>query len=314
MVGGDLGHGVGLVQNHEVVGEEDAAGGLAFGGSAAGVDVGEEQRVVDDDQVGRADPGAGALVGAFLAVAVLARTAGGVGVDQLPDFGERRGVELMAQPLGGGLGPSGDTLQLLVLGGGEKLVFVAQGGGQTRGAQVVALADQHGGFERGVGLGFFGGGKHPAAQGQVFLVELFLEGDRVGGDDHLPRLVHGVDDAGQEVGEGFADAGAGFEQERLVALHRGGDGAGHFLLLGTMFESEAGLQPAAGGKQLRGELRRARGGRRRRQSVGSVIAETDHGRGKAEQTRAGLRAQGFRSDGASARLVATKFYRFSHAG
>lgn len=64
------------------------------------------------------------------------------------------------------------------------------------------------------------------------------------GDDQLAFLIDGVDDAGREVGEGFADAGAGFKEERGVGLEDGGDGARHRLLLRAVFEeSPACSQP-----------------------------------------------------------------------
>jgi len=74
--GGDLGHGVGFVEDHEVFREKHAAGfraGRAVGPSSTGVDEGEQQGVVDDDHVGRAEAGARALIETLLTVAVFAR-------------------------------------------------------------------------------------------------------------------------------------------------------------------------------------------------------------------------------------------------
>ena len=95
------------------------------------------------------------------------------------------------------------------------------------------------------------------------------------GDNQLPRLVDGVDDAGQEIGEGFADAGAGLEQQRLVGLHRGGHRAGHLLLFRAVLELQSGLQPAALGEDLGGEFGRATGRRGRRSGVG-FVAKANH--------------------------------------
>jgi type II secretory pathway component PulM len=57
-----------------------------------------------------------------------------------------------------------------------------------------------------------------------------------GAADASGLVVDRVDQPGQEVGEGFADAGAGFKKERGVGLEDGRDGARHRLLLGAMFE------------------------------------------------------------------------------
>ena len=58
----------------------------------------------------------------------------------------------------------------------------------------------------------------------------------MGGDDELPGLVRGVDNAREQVGEGFADTRAGFEKQMLVVHQGGGDGAGHLRLLGPVLK------------------------------------------------------------------------------
>ena len=87
---GDLRHGLRLVEDDEVPGEQDARGVAAgaLGPGAARADQREEQRVVDDDDLGRAHPGAGALVEAALAVAVAPRARRRVRVHRRP---RRRG-------------------------------------------------------------------------------------------------------------------------------------------------------------------------------------------------------------------------------
>ena len=77
----------------------------------------------------------------------------------------------------------------------------------------------------------------------------------MGRDDQLAGLINGADDAGQEVGEGFADAGAGFKEQGGVVFHRGGYRPRHLLLLGPVLETQSLLQPAALGEQFRGENR-----------------------------------------------------------
>lgn len=95
----------------------------------------------------------------------------------------------------------------------------------------------------------------------------------MGGDDELALLIDGVDDAGREVGEGFADAGAGFEEERLIGFERGGDRARHGLLLRAVFEIQARVEPATLGEDLRGQLRSPAAGRG---SGGVVVANSNH--------------------------------------
>lgn len=98
----------------------------------------------------------------------------------------------------------------------------------------------------------------------------------------MALLIDGVDDAGREVGERFADAGAGFEKEWLVGLEDGGNRARHGLLLRAVLELETGVEPAALGEDLRGELRSpARG----RGSGGLVVAKSNHESGERRRRR-----------------------------
>ena len=71
----------------------------------------------------------------------------------------------------------------------------------------------------------------------VLLDELFLQGDRMGRDDHAFFLPHGKIDRGQKIGKRFADSGAGFHQQMMLVRQRLLDGLGHFQLLGTKFIS-----------------------------------------------------------------------------
>ena len=273
MLGGDLGHGLRLVEHHEVVGKQHAAG-AALVGRAARAQVGEQQAVVDDDDLGVAQPGAGPLVETDFAVAVFAAAGGGIGVDGVPDLGRRRRVQLVDQPVAGLPRPGGDALQLRLVGAGKKFLAARQGVREAGGAEVVGLAHEHGGFEFRVGVELAHRLEQAAAEGQVHRLDLLLEGDRVGRDDQLPRLIHRMDDARHEVGEALAHAGAGLEQQHLVIAHRRGHGTPHLLLLRAVLEAEPLLQPA-----VRGEHRRRQRGSvafRRRRGAG-VVAKTDHG-------------------------------------
>src|SRR5690606_5307797 len=93
------------------------------------------------------------------------------------------------------------------------------------------------------------GGKQLAADREVTVENLFLEGNGGGGDEERAFLGDGVDDAGEEIGEAFSDPGAGFEQDRLFGLHAFRDGEGHFFLLRSMLEVEDLLEFAAGGEE-----------------------------------------------------------------
>lgn len=76
--------------------------------------------------------------------------------------------------------------------------------------------------------------------------ELFLEVDGVGGDDGLAVMLQRKADAGDEVGERFAYAGAGFCQQGCIRFERAGHGSGHFLLLRTELEATGSGKNARG--------------------------------------------------------------------
>ena len=193
--GGDGGHGMRFVEHQEIVRPKHAATATIFAG--AGSDVREEQGVVDDDDVGIGDTGPSFLVEAGGMVTVFAGARGGVRVDPFPDFGSGRGSELVAQAMLAGGGPLGDALQFRVLAGGNQFLFVAQGVGETGGAEVVAFAHEDRGTKVGVTADGVVAGEHLATERKVLAIELLLERDGVGGDNQLAVLVDGLDDAGQ---------------------------------------------------------------------------------------------------------------------
>jgi len=96
----------------------------------------------------------------------------------------------------------------------------------------------------------------------------------VRGDAELSRLVDGLDDSWNQVSEGFADSRSRFEEKRFVGFHRSGDSPGHLILLRTVIELEAFLEPAALGKNFRGEFWRVTPGWRRRRGF---VAKANHG-------------------------------------
>ena len=84
-------------------------------------------------------------------------------------------------------------------------------------------------------------------EGHVAEVELVLERLGSSGDDDT---LAGAE-RGQKIGEGFAGAGAGFDDE-MAALGEGAlDGLGHFKLAGAVFVGQGRTrEDAAGRKEL----------------------------------------------------------------
>ena len=212
--------------------------------------VGEEQRVVYDHDLRRAQPHPGALIVTFLRVAVFTRARRGVGVDGVPDLRTRRRFQVVPQAGGGGLGPLGDALQFCVVGVGEERRAVGECVAEPRRAEVIRFADEHRRSKVGVtgegGVGF----KNAPADRQVLRFDLLLQRDGVRRHDHLPALVDGVDEPREEIGEGFADARPGLEQQRLVGGHGRGDRVGHLRLLGAVLQMQRGAELATLGENV----------------------------------------------------------------
>jgi hypothetical protein len=198
---------------------------------------------------------------------------------QVPGLGDLEpvelapGVEFVPQPGVARLGPACNPLQLVEVGVGEQGRAVGESMSESRRAEIIALAHEHGGFESRVARQGRCGSEQPPTLRQIAAFELFLEGDGVRRDNELPRLIDGLDDSGHEVSERLADAGAGFEKERFVGLHGCRDRPRHLLLLRTMFQAESALQPAVFGEYLRGEDGRMADGRGR---GAGVVTKADH--------------------------------------
>ena len=78
-------------------------------------------------------------------------------------------------------------------------------------------------------------------------VELVLQRLGAGGDDDALAGAQG----GQQIGQGFAGAGAGFDDQVAAFGERAFDGLGHFQLAGAVFVGQRRLrQDAAGRKEL----------------------------------------------------------------
>lgn len=248
VVGGNGGDVMGFIQHHKIVREEDAGNGGT--GGLAGGDEGEEEVVIDDDKIGFADGGAGTLERAMRWMAVPAVTGIGVGVEPFPDAWIGGRFEFHPQAGGRGLGPIGDAVQFGLLGAGEQLGAGLEGFVEAGGAEVIGAAEEDGVIEVGEAGQTGDGAEESAAEREVLFLDLFLEGDGIGGDDERAFGGLCVEEAGEEVGEAFADAGAGLEEEGLIVLHGGHDGVGHAGLLRAVFEAVEGLEDAVGCEQL----------------------------------------------------------------
>ena len=98
-------------------------------------------------------------------------------------------------------------------------------------------------------------------EGDVFEEELLLQIFCAGGDDDALLALSGEAQRGQEVGEGFAGAGAGFDDEVAFFLEGGFDGSGHLVLAAAVFEVEGGLgEDASGGEEIVKRGQAVRGG------------------------------------------------------
>ena len=220
------------------------AGGLLLDG-----EVGEEEVVVDDDDVGfeglaaHLGDEAGLPVGAGLAEADFA-----AGVELMPEvraFGEV--VDLGAVTGFGGALPLQDGVELRDFFEAGKQWVVAQGV-ELLLADVVGAA-LHVADAQGAEEGF--------EEGDVLEEELFLEVFGAGGDDDALLVLAGAAEGWEEVGEGFAGAGAGFDDEVAVVGEGLLDLLGHEVLAGTVLEGEGRVgEDAAGVEEVmeRGEL------------------------------------------------------------
>ena len=237
---GDLFELVGLVEDDGGGFGQDAGIGRA-GGLALDGEIGEEEVVVDDDDVGL--EGAAAHLGDEAAAVVGAGGAEagvGAGVELVPKrAGFGHAGQFRAVAGFGDLFPLGDLAVLVDLFQARQNRLVAQGE-ELAAAEVVGaafhvadaqLAEE--GFE----------------EGNVAEVELILQGLGAGGDDDALAGAQG----GQQIGEGFAGAGAGFDDE-MAALGEGLlDGLGH------LQAGRDGIRKAAASAQGCRPARRTRG-------------------------------------------------------
>ena len=227
-------------------------------GAAARGEVAQEQRVIDDDDV----RGLGALARTLQeAGAVAHEGAGGVGeavlalgAEAVPDRvlpGQQ--AQAGAVAVLGAAQPDAEAGEQAGVGGA---VGVGQAlGRDAAAAEVVAPPLERGHAQLGGGLGAERVREQQLQRGHVLVKHLLLQVDRVGADDDTAALAQGVERGGDEVGERFAGAGPGLDDQMVAGGQRLRDGAGHADLVGALFEGAEGLRVVgAGGQRPQREL------------------------------------------------------------
>jgi len=229
VIAGDRLDRMGLVEDDHVVVGQDAHLVSPQG------QVGEEQGVVDDQDLGVLDAPAGLVVEALPIVGTLASHAIAVLAGHLvPDGRQGAEVEIRPRAVVGALGPAGNLAELLELGlAREEAGRALQRVSHPPPAEVIAAPlDQHGGeLQR----------DHAVEERDVLVDQLLLEADRVGGDDHsewggvlFPGSRRGQDRRHQ-IGETLAHPGARLDHQVLRFTDRPAHGLGHGELLGAVF-------------------------------------------------------------------------------
>ena len=225
VVGGDILDRVGLVENHGLVIRQQVGARLSQR------QVAEEQGVIDDQDLGRIDspprlevktPG---VIGAAFAQAIA-----GVALDGVPHSGGRCETQIGPAAIDRLAGPLAHLDQLLrqVLLRKQRQRFLL-GVSKSPQAEVIAAPLHQRDLERFR--------EHRLQKGNVLLNQLFLQVDRVGGnDDAIVFFAEDRLDGRHEVGERLADAGAGLDQQMPFAVDGVGDGVGHLHLLGPALE------------------------------------------------------------------------------
>ena len=233
----DVFHGVSLVENHEVVLEENAAFQLLINPAEQS----EKQGVIQDEDIRGENPVAHALEETDLVIlreiglmpARFGRTQAAFRADLRPDLGVRFDFKVRETAVLGCLGPFVNARQFLGLGGGEQIAALLHGLLEPAGAEIIRAAFQHGITEPD---GLRQRAQHLGEHGQILFRELLLQVDGMRGNDGFFLLRHGEEDGGNEIGEGFAHAGAGFDGEVFAILQGARDGHGHLLLLRAELE------------------------------------------------------------------------------
>lgn len=263
---------MGFIEDEKIGGEEDA-GGLAAG-AHSGVEEGEKEAMIDNANMGGEEAGPGATIAAALIPAIFAIAGGGIRVDLVPDLRRGLGVEFLALAGGSIRGPCAEPFPFLLFVSGKEFGLLAlEEAGESVFAEVIGLADEKGGLETGVGSEFRDGLEKASAEGKVFIQDLLLESDGVGGNDHGAIGIDAEKETGDEVGEAFSNPGTRFKEQRLVGEKGLGDMQGHLLLLGAILQAEDFLKESAPGEYTGHPLNELERGRVR---FGLLVDDPDH--------------------------------------
>ncbi len=95
---------------------------------------------------------------------------------------------------------------------------------------------------------------HRAKERNVFLEQLLLKADRVGGDDHLFLRVDRRHDRRDKIGEALADAGAGLDHQMVSLVDGKGDRFGHLELFGPVLVVRQSARDRAVGSKHSGGI------------------------------------------------------------
>jgi hypothetical protein len=217
---------------------------VELGQQAFGLGRAREQRVIHDEHAGLPREPARAHPRALASAAAAEQGARiGVGRDRGPDAAERLRVR------------RGEAIEIalgiLVLPGTQRIervvLLVARRGGELERAraQVVLLALEPHARHRHAGDARDGG--------QVALEQLVLQATRAGRDDDAAARSRGIEQARQQVGQRFAEAGRRLGEHHAAALERRGNRARQRDLAGPLLETCPGRGECAARSELRGD-------------------------------------------------------------
>ena len=243
-------NGMGLVEDYEVVLEKDTALGIGLDS----VEQSEEQGVVEHQHIGPENLLAGALketdrpqLGLItLETTFLGSAQPALGANVLPDLGIGFHREVTQRTILGGATPLFDPTQLGRFRRGKERITLLHGLAQAAGAQVIGAPLQHRKTEIDR--------EHLLQDGQVFLHQLLLQINSVGGDHRLLLAPNGKKNRRNQIRKTFTNTGTSLHKQMLAVLKRRGDSHGHLLLLRAILKVAGPRKQSALGKDLPNRL------------------------------------------------------------
>ena len=227
VAGGDLLHGVGLVENNEVIREKKPASAVLR--ILHRIEECEKQGVIEDDHFGVGHAAAQVLIKTSASRAACLRGAEVLLAANLLPHGGIRLLQKIAQGAVLRLhAPFPNALQLGMLGRGEQFLRLIQRAGEARGAQIILPPLQQHRLELI--------GDDLLHEWNVLKHELLLQRDRMGADHRLALRPHRMERRRHQVGKGFSNARARLDHHVTTGLDRPRNGPRHALLLGAVFK------------------------------------------------------------------------------